>query len=65
MWMFLLKFTVAFIAIVSLLLLVTGIIAAVNNPQMTLDENGVPVERGRNVRIWLGLITSIFWAIFL
>lgn len=65
MLMFFLKFTVSFIAIVSLLLFVTGIISAINNPQISIDEKGVPVERGRNVRIWLGLITSIFWAIFL
>lgn len=65
MLMFFLKFIVAFIAIVSLLLLITGIISAINNPQMAMAEDGKVIEKGRNARIWFGLVTSIFWAILI
>ena len=65
MWAFILKFLITFIAIASSLLFVTGIISSVTNPQIVLDKEGKAVEKGRNSRIWLGLIASIFWAIFL
>ena len=64
MWMFLLRFVVAFVAIASLLLLIASIISAINNPQIDVIDGKVQ-EKGRNTRIWLGLITSVFWALFL
>lgn len=63
-WYSALKFIVAFIAISSLLLLVSGIISSVVNPQIVLNEEGQAIEKGRNSRMWLGLITSIFWSLF-
>ena len=63
--MFFLKFITAFIAIASLLLFITGIITAIVNPNIVLDDERKAVEKGRNSRIWFGLITSIFWALFL
>ena len=63
--MFFLKFIIAFIAIASLLLFITGIISSIVNPNIVLDSEGKAIEKGRNSRIWLGLITSVFWALFL
>lgn len=63
--MFFLKFITAFIAIASLLLFITGIITAIINPNIVLNDEGKAIEKGRNSRIWLGFITSIFWALFL
>ena len=60
-----LKFFLSFIAIASLLLLITGIISAINNPQIELDSDGKVVEKGRNARIWFGVITSISWALLI
>ena len=65
LWLAIIKFVVAFVAIATSLLFVTGIISAIVNPQIKLDENGKAVESGRNARVWLGLITSIFWAILI
>lgn len=60
-----LKFIFAFAAISSLLLFVVSIISLVTNPQLVTDEEGKVYEKNRNVRVWLGLITSIFWALLI
>lgn len=64
-WVGLIKFIVSFIAIVSTILFITGIISSIVNPQIKLDENGKAIEEGRNARIWLALISSIFWALLI
>lgn len=58
------KFLIAFVAIASLLLWITNLIASITNPDLDLDENGKIKDNKLNRRVWLGFITSVFWALF-
>ena len=60
-----LKFIFAFIGLSSSLLLVSLIISSIINPQIELDKDGHAVDKNRNARLWLGLITSFFWALLI
>lgn len=60
----LLKFVVVFIAIASSLLFLSSVISSIINPQIVLDEDGNAIDKNRNFRIWMGIILSVFWAIF-
>jgi hypothetical protein len=60
-----LKFIFAFLGISSTLLFVAAMISAVNNPQIVLDDKGNAVEKNRNMRVWLGLLTALFWALLI
>lgn len=57
------KFIVSVIAIISLLLLVSSTISSIVNPQIITAEDGQVREKNANFRIWMGLITSLFWSL--
>jgi hypothetical protein len=59
------SFLIAFFAFLTLLWLIMGIIASVTNPDFTFNEKGEAVDSRRNFRMWMAVITSVFWALLL
>lgn len=64
MWYAVIRFFIGFFSVSSLLIFIASLVNAVHNPKVGLDKEGNLVERGRNARIWIGLIASFFWALF-
>ena len=60
-----LKFIFAFCAISFTLLFITSVIGSITNPNIGVDDKGDVVDLNRNARIWIGIITSIFWALLI
>lgn len=53
----------SFLAICSTILYVAGVITAIVNPQIGVDDKGNVVDKNRNSRIIFGLLAALFWAI--
>ena len=60
-----LKFIFAFFAISFTLLFITSVIGSITNTNIGVDDKGDVVDLNRNARIWIGIITSIFWALLI
>ena len=63
-FLWLLKFCAAAVGIASLLMWISSLVAAVNNPDLKLDSEGKVIEGRTNRRLWFGLVTSLSWALF-
>lgn len=62
--MLVLKFFVVLFALLSSLLWLSNFVADITNPKISFSDgqiNGSP----RTSRLWLGLIASILWAVFI
>lgn len=64
-FLWVLKFFSAAVGVASLLMWVSSLVAAVNNPDLKLDADGKVIEGRTNRRLWFGLVASISWALFL